>query len=706
MNKSLNRSSPRRSDGQQKGRASSGSARKAAAVQKRPSVAPPVLEETDEIQPAPVRRPTRAAAKPIASNQGTRQAINNRPSTTTSRSPVVAPSASQRPGLQSTPHNTPDGDGAQGRTGQSGGSAAPNLSRRNVPVQQAGSGQANSVRLSHVISRATARMDGLDSDISVVVKEVSSVKGEMTGMKRSMTAMTSLLDTMNGKMSQMLETGMSSSTGSTMPGSKKERDVKPMLRYEKIMLERIRFREVAFDNYVLPRCTISSLFAEIADRCVTSHLDPAGLTSILESVFFSLKRTEKKEAYKTSGGKDASSLRRRIIHNVLLQARVDTFRRFRSNADKEVESDDYHSSGGLAAADTGRPLKPSWLQGCEGGGTNYITQAHANTAQEHQESSSLEKSSYQRRLAIAGGARPNRADDGEFVMSYLYSTLLLSLNHSRRSGPMEFFQRLGYLFVDWNPHKTCRVSKDDMKVSWIVDYEKALPCSIDDIPKAISVSAADRNAVEKNKEAYSKFVEEREEMQLMVTHDVLVRLKGKCGDVRNHIGVDARQWVRVVSLIDVAAHFFRSCCGFGRGGSFTDVLMYNSRSIIALYNTAWVFRLMLGTRTTPRILSPNLPGVFASTASDPASSPIADMSADIAHLFAILTPSASMVERALVRVTCAVPEETFNAEHIDANGSESDLGENRDQQKHGDKSMHNDVEDACGGGADDGPGDM
>lgn len=525
----------------------------------------------------------------------------------------------------------------------------------------------NGGRLAKVLARTTSRIDGLHNDTSLMKKDMSVLNTDVRLVQSGMLAMTTMLESMNGKMTQMLETGGSKSTERRSTGSSVDNGVKPMMKYETIMLRRVPFHDIAFDPHVLSRCTISSLFAEIADRCGKELLDPAGLKSILDAVFFSLKRTDRKDVYSTTKGEAASALRRRILLNVLRQAHLDTFRRFRSHPLPTEDSNVVHSRGGVAAAEAGRPLKPTWLQHSPTLGTNYVTQAHLRIAQEHQESSAADKSSYQRRLRIAGGARPTRADDGEFLMSSLYSSLLTTLNASRRYGPLEFFQRLGYLFVDWNPHKNCRVSRDNMKMWWVADFKEARPCIIDDIPKAISVSAGDPDASEKNEDMYKSFVEEREEMQILVRHDVLVRLKGKEDDVRNHIGVDAREWTRVISLIDVAANFLRSACSFGRSGRCDDILTFSSKSIVALYNIAWVFRDMIASRKDPEVLPPQSTAVDVRNTDPDSESPSSDVSADIEALFTMLTPSASMIDRALVRVTCAVPEETFDTEQIDAN---------------------------------------
>lgn len=547
-------------------------------------------------------------------------------------------------------------------------STVPPLARNSRPTgnadHQSRTPQQGGGRLNHMFVKAQLRMDGLDEDMKTMKKDVFDLRGEVAEVKGGMNSISSLLNEMNGKMTQALTDG-SDSTGIRQSSPMKGAIVKPMAKYERLMVHRVPFRELAFDAYVLSRCTVSSLFADIAGRCQNAMLGPAGLKEVVHATFFSLKRTDTKKVYEATPGKVASALRQRILLNVLRQARLDTFRRFRTPTVANQDSNIYHSEGGLAAADAGRPLKPEWLRNSTNGGINYITQEHLKTSQGHQESSSSEKSSYQRRLHIAAGGSPSRSDDGEFAMSFLYSSLLTTLNASRRNGPLEFFQRLGYLFVDWTPYKNCRVTSDHLKMSWVVDFKSARPCEKEDVPKAISVSACDPAASEKNRDVYKNFVEEREEMQIVVEHDVLVRLKGKENDVRNHIGVDARKWTRVISLIDVAAHFMRSACSFGRGGSIHEILVYNSQSVLALYNIAWVFREMIASRNDPCVQPPSSsPHPASPSEAPPFHSPLG-LSADIEELFKMLTPSASMIDRALLRVTCAVPEETFDAENVD-----------------------------------------
>lgn len=612
---------------------------------------------SDDIQPVQESRnedmPASLPNKPLSSNRTpdrtTTPSKAHSAKRTSPRNDGGHPSGAERPGEMTVVHAAVPRIPTPPTT--------PPTSTPVVPLSQ-----NNGARLSQHLTRTTARMDGLDRDMSFMRKDVSEMKAEVAEVKNSMTVVAQLLDVMNGKMTALMDNGGGNSSASRATGSNNENSVKPMVKYEQIMTRRVPNREIAFDSNVLPPCTVSSLFAEIADRCAAKVLDPTGLLHFLEAMFFSLKRTDRKDLYKSKTGKEASALRHRILQNLLKQGRLDTFRRFRtsSTCEQDVKS---QRSGVTAAADAGRLPKPHWLSHSAQGGTNYITQEHLRLAQELQESSSADKSSYTRRLQIACGEPPIRKDDAEFAMSYLYTRLLTTLNRSRRNGPLEFFQQVGYLFMDWSLYKNCRVSSDDLKVSWVVDFEKARPCDLSDIPRAIIVSAGDENALEKNAKMYEKFVEDREEMQILVQHDVLVRLKGRKEDFRNHIGVETRQWTRIVSLIDVAAHFLRSSCSFGRSGRFYDILTYNSTSIVALYNIAWVFRKVLASRRNPSVMPPSSSSASVHVTSEDGND-ANDESSELDSVFALLTPSESMVSRALVRVTCAVPEETYHATHI------------------------------------------
>lgn len=84
------------------------------------------------------------------------------------------------------------------------------------------------------------------------------------------------------------------------------------------------------------------------------------------------------------------------------------------------------------------------------------------------------------------------------------------------------------------------------------------------------------------------------------------------------------------------------------------------------------------------------------------------MSADLDDLFTMLTPSASMVERALLRVTCAVPEESYSSGHIvhDSVGYISKIPRNVDDDFRGDYGIEPDEADAIDSTDDDWRGDM
>lgn len=170
-------------------------------------------------------------------------------------------------------------------------------------------------------------MDGLETDEGVINNDMLDVKGELAGVKVGRTSMASFLESINGKMKEMLDKGGTSSVGSQPSASKKENVLEPMIKYDRFMLRRVPGREVSLHAYVMSRCTISSNLAEIADLCKNEVLQPAGLESFLDDLFFFLKRTDKKNAYDTGNGTEAAALRTRVLLNDLKKSRAETFRR-------------------------------------------------------------------------------------------------------------------------------------------------------------------------------------------------------------------------------------------------------------------------------------------------------------------------------------------------------------------------------------------
>lgn len=170
-------------------------------------------------------------------------------------------------------------------------------------------------------------------------------------------------------------------------------------------------------------------------------------------------------------------------------------------------------------------------------------------------------------------------------------------------------------------------------------------------------------------------------MQMFLEHYFIVRLKRKDRDVQIHIGVEERSWARVSSLRDISAHLFRAACLLGKSARLHDILEYKSKTLMSLYQKTWVFCSIISTRSNWCISAP-----YASTAT------VSDMfldivdsttggrhgivgetgcevtKVDIEDLFNMLTPTTSIIECVLVRVTLAAPEETYESTYISQNG--------------------------------------
>jgi len=150
----------------------------------------------------------------------------------------------------------------------------------------------------------------------------------------------------------------------------------------------------------------------------------------------------------------------------------------------------------------------------------------------------------------------------------------------------------------------------------------------------------------------------------MVEHDVLVRLLGKRTDRRNHRGEEMRSWRRIMSLMDAAAYFIRAFSCFERSAETSDMIASHRQSIAAMYEVAVVLRSVLGSRSARNILNshgetPSSAGGTAASVESEEDGSRTPLSAKrtLDDIFNFLIPSGVMIERGLVRVTCAVPEE-------------------------------------------------
>ena len=450
----------------------------------------------------------------------------------------------------------------------------------------------------------------------------------------------------------------SRSGGETGPG-------RPKRQFEQIMAERVPLLAVTFGQSPLSRCVLHSFVTLVLEHVFTSHLSPAGFKEVLSIVFFALKKTDRKERYERGHGPKASKFRRRIMLTALHHARSDTFGLFQSEPREDA----------AAAEETAeKPTRPQWLGNLSGKDIPYVAKEHVIAAQNKFEKVAINREAYYRRLRIIGGSRPTRSDDGLFAMNYLYARITHLFNGSRKMAPAEFCQIFGYLFIDWKKAKGCTVPSQNVLLSWYSDYDSAECIALSDVPDAVVITAGNSAEIKRNEKIYKDFARSRSELLLNVEHDVLVRIKGKEGSARSRSGEEVRAWRRVLNVMDAAAYLVRSICGFERGLSVFDILAFHKRSIAAIYSVALVLRKVIETCSERPISNPGRADLDLTGTEHDAGTSAGESEGDretLKDIFRMLVPSPALLDRAIWRATCAIPEEVYSAEHLDETANDA-----------------------------------
>jgi len=347
---------------------------------------------------------------------------------------------------------------------------------------------------------------------------------------------------------------------------------------------------------------------------------------------------------------------------IVMNLRMDTFQLFKPIDDPNDE----------------RPEKPSWLSAGRGKQSAFISRSDVIAAVKSMEQCGRGFGNYSKRVRLATDGKFYCSDDALFAMRMLYSSITKHLNESRKAGPAEFFDFIGYLFVSWKSFRNCPVKDSAVDLSWAAD-EEGSAIQLNDIPDSHMHTKGEADRLMKNEELYKTFTASRPELVITVEHDVMVRLGGRSSRLRRHTGEAVKRWKRGIYLMDVAAFFVKSFCLFEKYESIYDMLSYHRRSIAVLYSMAIVLRMVLESR--PRTVvseatqSEDIQAATNKTANNGRSKYTDEEKQVLDDIFNILMPCEGTVSRNANHVLCCVPEETYRAEHIGDGEHEADEGD-------------------------------
>lgn len=492
--------------------------------------------------------------------------------------------------------------------------------------------------------------------------EITDFRKELKVVKKQYCKLEEKIDSLHGdmrnvmqKMNVILSRTMTAESQKQVMSSPKSQMATTKRKYEDLMEAQLVHLRVAFSEETVAPCIYNTVISMILTDAGDGDLTVYALNKILSTVVFALKKTDKKEVYRTRSGSLASRFRQKVMIRVLKTAQSNTLQVF----DSENSESQNHTPHQLE--------HPTWLRKVCADGSTYISSAMIVEAQRSMEMRNEHRNAtYERSLKIVNGTiKPGRRDIGVYAMRYLYSTMLKTFSKGRKSAPRQFFETIGYLFLEWSSYQKCLVRDSSVLVVEMGNKDGHTGVfSRTDVPSTLNFTDEpnEENRRGTNKQRFKSFCQDRTELCLISEHDVYVRTRTKKTSFRSHKGDERRRWRRVISLLDVASHFISGLCGFDRNDDVLDILSFHKKSITALYLVAKVIKQVIMNRNERSITRSTDSSHYAEGDSRTSISEQEAQALD--SLFKYFQLTGSPVEQVLVRCTCAIPEEIYLAEHV------------------------------------------
>ena len=417
----------------------------------------------------------------------------------------------------------------------------------------------------------------------------------------------------------------------------------PKQAYTYIMLEFVRHVDVAFNPFSQARAASIAVMQLVSNSQQGDILPIESLSEIVRSLIFVRATNDTlAEAWTSEMGKVASKTRRRIMYACVHFARRNVFGDF-----AQVKGDK-------------KPRIPPWLVGkkpvrktVEKTKVYAIDMDEVEEAVDRNEVRQDSRDDYDRRAAVARRAYPSRKDTEIYTLDILYANLRKMFTSTRRSSRLDFFNSVGYLFMNWGEHKDCLVSDKPVVMRWVtssvpspaeLESKGVLPSTIpfarpgdrdrnkqmagvkngniksvnpahddDDVPDE-DISDPDK-VRSRNRKRYIQFGRHVHYVTLLVEHDVIIRKEkvssltpgsgGKVRKGRKRVGSNRRRWRRAINLMDVVRRLLENMCGYLPKYPAFEILRTSARSISLMYQMARTLRAILSTVPNHSILDPS-----------------------------------------------------------------------------------------------------
>ena len=380
----------------------------------------------------------------------------------------------------------------------------------------------------------------------------------------------------------------------------------PKDQYLQVMLEFAPHVEMAFHDLSMARSTAIAVLRKVEKNSFEGEYSVLRFRTLFENLLFARLPQESKEKWQTDEGKRASKLRRVVVLSCLSMARKNLFRDFSSKLYPDDAKMPIPMWLTKKMHDTIKVKDPKEKRGfrMKRKYRNYILTEYVGSTVDKFEKRNDSKVEYFNRMAVCRVGYPSRAETGDYILSYLYRSLLSMFTTTRRSAKIDFFTSIGYLFLDWTEFPECDVHNSDVDLIWAAPMERDAEQGFA-WEESLTVTYATQTDGDDNGNVacFTEFFEKLDDITLLVRHDVMVRSAKSKASQRRRDGSVRQTWARSINLGVVIVRLLQLCCGFGPSAPAFDLLRAHKECIRLVYRMARALRRALSQMETRTILT-------------------------------------------------------------------------------------------------------
>ena len=426
---------------------------------------------------------------------------------------------------------------------------------------------------------------------------------------------------------------------------KKGKNASRMESVEDMLSEKLPGFRTAFNKGTFCAVIFGQIVRLVMTSCKGSSSIVNEMEKLTEIIMFSSK--DGKSAYETDIGKGTKTLRRAIVNISISNGKADTYGMFRQ-----------------AAAGNTPSQVPKWLNDASICDLSF-KQIEIGCARHEQKA---ERAAARRlRSMVRGEINPSNSDLGQFVGHSIYGSVMDMFVFGRKNSRIVMFEEVGYLLRNWEGLSNGEIGAQSLKMQWKA-AAKSIEMTSNVIPYATTIAEAAADVDEVNRLKFKKVVEEQEHLQLMVSHDVMLRERAKDSQetTETEAAANPKTWKRTMSFIDISLRYLSSFANVEKKSDATTFLKYDKYSIKAAYRLAVALRRIVDVKMNCQIRSVHVEGGHASSCTAEKAAATADEVRSVDKVYdLILTPSTCEIRRVFEKNVNSVNNKVYEEMHDD-----------------------------------------